>query len=369
MGLSNEGLLVILVLVWVPAVLVHAYILRRAKQVTHGQVPLAVFLLVLTVYTVACSATFFASQHDSENLKPEVTLAAELLWLFSPVIASLSVKGPRGALLPRSKPELRLCLQRAFLLGVPLCAVFAVGDQIFNQFGFLLVGSPVETNGAFLRHVGSVFGYHGSSELFSTFLGFLSNFSIGPFIDPFAPAEDSLYSISTYGIASYVLYAIPEEIGWAGTLYPLLLNQAAAPSNALLAVTESQGVFRAMSVTGLVWGLWHLPLLMLRGAGGVLGLIDLGFFVLSCVATRWLLTALTWPVKSPEHDLLEPQVVRPSIVPAVFAHAALNVWWSFYRQLFLWTPGWAVLLGPESSLVALVWQVGIAGALIKRVLV
>ena len=393
MGLSDEGLLLSLVLVWVPVVLIHVFVLKRALGIV-GRVPdaninlirIVTFLLILFVYTIACTVTMYAAFHDKETPRPDVVLAAELFWLLSPLIASLSVmpfKKSDLCLYPRNKTEWILCAKRGLVFGIPFCFVFGAGDQVLRQLiAWAVTGgdfsTPVPLNESFLNSIGESFGYLGTSGVFSGFIGILSNLTIGPFINLFAPESDSVFAYhnpSKTGIALYFLYAIPEEIGWTGTLYPMLIRHL-APSYSRVSTV---GI--ALVITGLAWGLWHCPLIVLKWTPGfdmLGGLIYNGLFIISCVATRIVLISLVWPVHSSEqtshlldihHDQRASLALHsPSILPAVFAHASLNCWWNFYSLLFDWEqePVWSLLTGSEFSILATAWQSALAALIIRN---
>ena len=399
MGLSNEGLLLVVIATWLPLVLAHVLVVTRGMRIvisaelsepSKNLVALVAFLLVVFMYAVACTITMYAAYHDRETSpRTDVVLAAEVIWLYSPFIATLSVicinkKSiyPRClSLIPLKKSEWILCAKRAFLFGVPLCFIFAAGDQILRQILSLAVtgnpSEPVPINNSFLDSVGQVFGYNGSNGWISGLVGFASNLTFGPFVNLFAPETESLVShnnSANTGVGLYFLYAIPEEIGWTGTLYPLLINHL-APSYSKL-----HTVLMAISITGLVWGLWHCPFILLKWNPTIdilSGFAYNALFLVSCIATRCILTSLVWPVYINEpathlldvpHDRDASSIRYPSLFPAIFAHAALNCWWSFYTMLFNWSsaPIWSILTGTEYSLLATAWQTAIALLIIRQ---
>ncbi len=94
---------------------------------------------------------------------------------------------------------------------------------------------------------------------------------------------------------------IAEEPGWRGFLLPHL--------------QATQSALTASLLVGIVWGVWHLPLLILPGHSltGVNPWIYLpGVIALSIILT-WLTNA-----------------VKGSILPAIFFHASYNVSTSYY---------------------------------------
>src|SRR5215472_15440508 len=72
--------------------------------------------------------------------------------------------------------------------------------------------------------------------------------------------------------------SLDEELGWRGFALPRM--QARRPA------------FAASLLLGLLWGLWHLPLMMARGLPlTTAGLIQLAFFIL--LVTAWAVL-FTW---------------------------------------------------------------------------
>ena len=398
MGLSDEGLFLVVTLTWIPLLIIHFFIIRRGLLIVSSSglsernknlVALVAFLLILFMYTIACTVTMYAAFQDRETPRPDISLAAELAWLLSPLIATLSVINFNKGLypnclriIPQSKSEWKLFAKRALVFGIPLCFFFAAGDQILRQIITVAVtgdsSQPVPLNKAFLDSVGEVFGYFGENGWISGLIAFASNLSIGPLLNLFAPVSDSVIPYNNpagTGVALYLVYAIPEEIGWTGTLYPMLINHLTPSFSKKLTVSL------AILITGIVWGLWHCPFIILKWNPSIdvaCGLLFNALFLCSCIATRAVLTSLVWPVRAtePVTHLLEnveqrstsAMIRSPSILPAIFAHAALNCWWSFYTCLFNWSsePLWSLLTGSEYSLLATAWQTAIAYLIIRN---
>jgi hypothetical protein len=393
MGLSDEGLVITLVLVWVPLFVGHFFIVRRARKLVainegiQNSVSLVLFILVVTLYTIACTISMYAAGQDREKTRPLVTLLSEIVWLLSPVIGTLSlirvgkkIYPESFYIIPATRRSWILCVKRAFVFGIPLCMVFAAGDQFFREIITLAIHGtveiPVPLNVEFLQAVGHTVGYTDGSVTVNYVIGFALNLTIGPFIDLFAPVEDSVYiwKQSMVGIALYFFYAIPEEIGWTGCLYPLMVRYFSSPSNS----SSRLPVLKAMTMSGLVWGLWHCPFIILKGNPAIDSLSSFVYnilFIVSCIGTRFVLVSLVWPVAAntnPQNpsgsSLLEScTITRPSLFPAIFAHASLNVWWNFYNQMYKWSEvtGWSLLIGSEYSLLAVIWQTLIALLIVK----
>lgn len=102
------------------------------------------------------------------------------------------------------------------------------------------------------------------------------------------------------------LVAAGEELGWRGWLLP----QAMARTNRLNATLG----------TGVVWGLWHAPLLV-GGDGGAAVMFLLFVLGLSVVFT-WLWT-----------------LTHPSLFPVIVAHATVNAPLFFWEQISAGAPG------------------------------
>ncbi len=111
----------------------------------------------------------------------------------------------------------------------------------------------------------------------------------------------SLPAAALYLVYGTGLFLLTEEAAWRGALLPR--------------VGEHVGVAWASVLVGLVWGVWHLPLLMVGGAA------DHGLpaipFVLLVVATSVLITALA-------------QAARGSVVVAAVFHASFDASYSWF---------------------------------------
>jgi hypothetical protein len=396
MGLSDEGLVIVLVLMWVPLLVGHFFIVRRAMKLVRGVnvteftrnlVSMVTFILILSLYVIVCTVSMFTASQDRETSRTTITFIAELIWWFSPIIATLSIlkvskNTPFHNLIPANKEGWILCVKRSFVFGIPLCAIYAVGDQFLRQIISYLINQdadvPIPIDFGFLQTVGESLGYAGGiNPKLEYLLGFVWNITIGPFVNLFSPAMESVYEYGNgYGVGLYFFYAIPEEIGWTGALYPMMLGYFAPDSQTIGARFT---VLKAMAMTGLIWGMWHCPYIVLKWNPSINTLSSFVYnilFVFSCIATRFVLISLVWPIASStpiasssplNQACVVPVTIRPSLVPAIYAHAAMNVWWNFYNSMYMWStvPTWSILVGSEYSVTSVLWQL-IIGLLLVR---
>ncbi len=92
------------------------------------------------------------------------------------------------------------------------------------------------------------------------------------------------------------LFAAGEEIGWRGYMLPRLLRLTGVPA--------------AVALSGVVWGLWHAPVILLGYNYARPGIDGLLLMAIGCICVgAWL----SWL-----------RIRGGSVWPAVFAHGALN---------------------------------------------
>jgi uncharacterized protein len=108
---------------------------------------------------------------------------------------------------------------------------------------------------------------------------------------------------ATLGIAVGSVFALGEEIGWRGLMVPLLIRA---------------GVPAPFAVSGFIWGLWHLPLVVFGDyATSSLPLVSAALFVLATTVDGinygWL------------------RMASASLWPAMLLHASHN---AFFQQVF-----------------------------------
>jgi uncharacterized protein len=120
------------------------------------------------------------------------------------------------------------------------------------------------------------------------------------------------------GIAITAIAALGEEIGWRGYLLPSLTRF---------------GVRRALVVSGVAWGCWHAPVILLGYNFGQPNALGLGMMIVACALVGVLFGML--------------RLRSGSIWPSVLAHATLNSLATY--QAFLVPAHYdMVLIGPLS---------------------
>ena len=140
--------------------------------------------------------------------------------------------------------------------------------------------------------------------------------------------------------AVVLVFATTEEIGWRGYLLPRLMGL---------------GVARATLLTGLLHGVYHLPLLLLtpfyHGSGSPLLVVPL--FLLSLT------------LAGPIYGYL--RLATGSVWPAAIAHTALNTTWNLLAKLTVAASPLAVeYLAGESGLLPLLGYAAVAGWCLYR---
>jgi membrane protease YdiL (CAAX protease family) len=143
------------------------------------------------------------------------------------------------------------------------------------------------------------------------------------------------------GLIISSLYALAEEIGWRGYLLPHLLPL---------------GRMRAMLLSGLLHGIWHLPLMLLtpfyHGSGNRLVVVVLFLLTLTVAGVLYGYLRLT----------------SESVWPVALAHGALNTFWYQFATLTVAASSPLLLeyLAGESGVLSLLGATLLAGWLVYR---
>lgn len=118
----------------------------------------------------------------------------------------------------------------------------------------------------------------------------------GTEIPPTAAAAAMLATVAI-GIAITTIFALGEEIGWRGWLWPAL---------------KPLGTIRASVLGGVIWSLWHLPVVLIGyNYVGQPRAAAIAMFLLPCIAMSLLYNGLT-------------ERAGGNPIPAAIAHAANN---------------------------------------------
>ena len=141
-----------------------------------------------------------------------------------------------------------------------------------------------------------------------------------------------------------VLFGVPagllEEIGWSGYAFPKMRSRLSP--------------FIASVVLGLLWGLWHLPVINFLGAATPHGKDWLGFFLAFTAAMTALRVLICWVYRNTDSVLLT-QLIHISSTSSlvVFSPQVTS------RQEVLWYAAYALLLWLVAGIVVLVFGLGL----------
>ena len=165
--------------------------------------------------------------------------------------------------------------------------------------------------------------------------GFKAQLDMIPGADtlPTAAAIAIYLLLMVVGSAANIGVTIGEEFGWRGWLLTSL---------------RSLGTWPALLIIGVVWGLWHAPLILLGYNFGRPDITGVGFMVGGCIMVGILFGWL--------------RLRTGSVWPAVFAHAALNGSAGMLLALFLGT-------GAQTPDPARVAFLGVAGWIVSAVVI
>lgn len=114
---------------------------------------------------------------------------------------------------------------------------------------------------------------------------------------PAAAAAAAMLATVAIGIAITTVFALGEEIGWRGWLWPAL---------------KPLGTIRASVLGGIIWSLWHLPVVLIGyNYVGQPRAAAVAMFLLPCIAMSLLYNGLT-------------ERAGGNPIPAAIAHATNN---------------------------------------------
>lgn len=148
-------------------------------------------------------------------------------------------------------------------------------------------------------------------------------------LSPTALIALSVVQAFTLGAVVNVFFALGEELGWRGHLLPRL-----APL----------GDPQAAVAVGVIWGLWHAPIIAFFGLGATVGMAGSG-------PTGWAVAPYFCLVTVPLGVIYAWLRVRSgSVWPCVLAHAMANAGLQVQVQLALSSPGTMFIGGPVGLL-------------------
>ena len=152
------------------------------------------------------------------------------LSMFAPLLASVmsGAEIRRIGWKPHIKGNFRWILIAWFVPAI----LGMVGAALY----FLLVPNAFDTTFAYVR---TLLGNEGLSQLESNGLSGQTYAII------------SAVSAITYAPFVNMLFAVGEEAGWRGTMYPILKDRF--------------GIIRGRLLGGTIWGVWHWPIMLLAG--------------------------------------------------------------------------------------------------------
>ena len=152
------------------------------------------------------------------------------LSMFAPLLASVmsGAEIRRIGWKPHIKGNFRWILIAWFVPAI----LGMVGAALY----FLLVPNAFDTTFAYVR---TLLGNEGLSQLESNGLSGQTYAII------------SAVSAITYAPFVNMLFAVGEEAGWRGTMYPILKDRF--------------GIIRGRLLGGAIWGVWHWPIMLLTG--------------------------------------------------------------------------------------------------------
>ncbi len=155
--------------------------------------------------------------------------------------------------------------------------------------------------------------------------------------------------LNPFGLMFGIVSALIEEIGWMGYAFPKLREKHSPLSAALL--------------LGVLWGLWHLPVIDFLGAASPHGVYWLPFALAFVVALTALRVLIVW-VYSNTSSILLSQIMHASSTgflvafsPLAVSPAQESLWYAIYA-VGLWLIVALVIVHYGKSLIRQPAQVG-----------
>jgi uncharacterized protein len=233
---------------------------------------------------------------------------------------ALAINAPillRGESLPR-------------LNGILMYPMLILGPAITGIVLTLIVDGKAGVRDLFSRmgrwHVG--IRWYAAAFLIPPALILIALFSLHALISPvFMP------NLNPSGLMYGIVSALLEEIGWLGFAFPKMRAKHSPLSAALL--------------LGILWGLWHLPVIDFLGAASPHGAYWLPFALAFIVAMTFLRILIVW-IYSNTNSILLGQIMHASSTGFLVAFSPLA---ASPAQESLWYAVYAVELGLVVALV------------------
>ena len=264
---------------------------RAAPVVEYDRVPwkrVGLYCVIAYAFLAICAAPFWFLR---EGIAHPLFTPLIGLGMFGPLIASLIVTKAVEKTSWRTRVGLRFRGRWKTLLLWSVAAVVIV--LAVNALGVLisgLRGVPLSlTDGYAIRTAAQQISEKAGQTISPTMMLVITLVQV--------PIGLIITTVLTFG----------EEVGWRGWLWPAL---------------KPIGRVRATLVGGVIWGLWHLPILVIGyNYPGVSRWIAIPMFLVFCTAMAALLGAIT-------------DRAGGSPIPAAWAHGTLNSTATLFWTLF-----------------------------------
>jgi membrane protease YdiL (CAAX protease family) len=131
-----------------------------------------------------------------------------------------------------------------------------------------------------------------------------------------------------YGVAFGVIAGFVEEIGWTGFAFP--------------ALRARHGQFAASALLGVLWGLWHLPVIDFLGAAWPHGAYWASFVLAFIAVLTAMRVLICWVVSNTNNSVLLAQAMHASLTSSLASlgphpiSAAQETFWYAAYACALW---------------------------------